>query len=373
MVNERVIWSKKMVDSVMERYPKLYESKKYNGKWSYDYGVVLKGVEKVWKKTGEQKYFDFIKSNMDYFINDEGNIKMYDKEKYNIDYINNGKILLFLYDETNEERYKLAADRLRAQLENHPRTSEGAFWHKEIYPYQIWLDGLYMGSPFYLEYKQMFEDGDPSDIVNQFMICDKHTRDEKTQLRHHAWDEKKIQPWSDPETGLSKHYWSRSIGWYLMALIDVIEMLSEDSENRTKLEWIFKDTLEGVIRFQDETGTWYQIINQGERKPNYLEASGSSMFLYALAKGERLGILTEEKWKTAIDKAFNGIIEEFVLLTKENWVNLNMCNEVSGLGGDDQRDGSFAYYMSEPIIMNDFKAVGAFIQGMHEYERVRFN
>lgn len=373
MVNETVIWSQKMVDSVMERYPKLYELKQYHGKWSYDYGVVLKGIEKVWKQTGDQKYFDFIKTNMDYFIDAEGNIKMYDKKKYNIDYINNGKVLLFLYEETKEERYKLAADRLREQLAEHPRTSEGAFWHKEIYPYQIWLDGLYMGSPFYLEYKQMFEDGDASDITKQFVLADKYTRNEETQLRHHAWDEKKVQPWGDPETGLSRHYWSRSIGWYLMGLIDVLEMLPEDHEDREKLEWIFTDTLEGVVRLQDESGTWYQIIDQGDRKPNYLESSGSSMFLYALAKGERLGILKDDKWASAADKAFDGILEEFVLLTKEGWVNLNKCCEVSGLGGDDERDGSFAYYMSEPIIMNDFKAVGAFIQAMYEYENVRNN
>lgn len=156
-----------------------------------------------------------------------------------------------------------------------------------------------------------------------------------------------------------------------MGLIDVLEMLPEDHEDREKLEWIFSDTLEGVVRLQDKTGTWYQIIDQGDRKPNYLESSGSSMFLYALAKGERLGILTDDKWRFAADKAFHGILEEFVLLTKEGWVNLNKCCEVAGLGGDDQRDGSFAYYMSEPIIMNDFKAVGAFIQAMVEYELVR--
>lgn len=365
-----IVWSQKMADSIIERYPKLYVSKQYNEKWSYDYGVVLKGFEKVWKQTGDQKYFDFIKSNMDFFIDKAGSIRNYSKEKFNIDFINNGKILLFLYKETKDERYKKAADMLRDQLQNHPRTSEGAFWHKQIYPYQIWLDGLYMGSPFYLEYIQSFENGDISDVIKQFELCDKHTRSESTKLRHHAWDEKKVQPWCNPETGLSEHYWSRSLGWYLMALIDVIEMLPEDSEGREKLVWIFTDTLEGVVNFQDESGTWYQIIDQGERKPNYLESSGSSMFLYALAKGKRLGLLTEDKWDASTNRAFDGIIEEFVLITKEGWVNLNMCCEVAGLGGDEERDGSFAYYMSEPIIMNDFKAVGAFIQAMNEYERV---
>ncbi|GAA0356500.1 glycoside hydrolase family 88 protein [Alkalibacterium iburiense] len=370
METETKIWSREMADTVLERYPKLYTLKQYHGKWSYDYGVVLKGIEKVWRETGEQKYFDFIQSNMDFFIDEDGSIKNYSKDKFNIDYINNGKVLLFLFKETKDERYKKAADKLRDQLKDHPRTSEGAFWHKQIYPYQIWLDGLYMGSPFYLEYIQSFEDGDISDVIKQFILCDKHTRSDSTQLRHHAWDEKKVQPWCDKDTGLSRHYWSRSLGWYLMALIDVLEKMPEDHTDREKLEWIFRDTLEGVLNYQDESGTWYQIIDQGHRKPNFLEASGSSMFLYALAKGKRLRILPEEHWNNPMHKAFNGIIEEFVLLTKEGWVNLNMCCEVAGLGGDEDRDGSFAYYMSEPIIMNDFKAVGAFIQAMNEYERI---
>ncbi|MCC5895967.1 MAG: glycoside hydrolase family 88 protein [Alkalibacterium sp.] len=370
MANETVKWSVKMADTLLERYPKMYDLKPYKETWSYDYGVVLKGIEKVFKQTGDTKYLNYIQSTMDFFVSEDGDIKNYQKDKFNIDFINNGKILLFLYKETSLEKYKKAADRLRDQLNDHPRTSEGAFWHKKIYPYQIWLDGLYMGSPFYLEYIQLFEDGDISDVIKQFELCDAHTRSESTQLRHHAWDEKLIQPWCDSETGLSRHYWSRSLGWYVMALIDVIELIDTNHKDRDKLIWMFKDTLEGVVRLQDDSGTWYQIIDQGERRPNYLESSGSNMFLYALAKGIRMGILTGTKWSEAMDKAHEGIINEFVLVTKEDWVNLNKCCEVAGLGGDDQRDGSFAYYMSEPIIMNDFKAVGAFVQAMSEYERV---
>ncbi|MEC6747980.1 glycoside hydrolase family 88 protein [Marinilactibacillus sp. XAAS-LB27] len=370
MLKETISWSTEMADTVIERYPELYALRPYRGKWSYDYGVVLKGLEKVYKETNEQKYFDYIQKTMDYFIGEDGSIKDYEKEKFNIDFINNGKVLLFLYKETKQEKYKKAAERLRDQLADHPRTSEGAFWHKKIYPYQIWLDGLYMSSPFYLEYIKMFEDQDYSDVIKQFELCDEHTRSAVTQLRHHAWDEKAVQPWCDPETGLSRHYWSRSLGWYLMALADVIELLDEDSEDKEKLIWIFRDTLEGVIRYQDQSGTWYQIIDKGGRKPNYLESSGSCMFLYALAKGRRLGLLEEEKWFHSMEKAYEGILDEFVLTTKEGWLNLNKCCEVAGLGGADQRDGSFAYYMSEAVIMNDFKAVGAFIQAMNEYEKV---
>ncbi|WP_208559867.1 glycoside hydrolase family 88/105 protein [Marinilactibacillus kalidii] len=371
MLKETIRWSVEMADTIISRYPEMYNLKPYQGKWSYDYGVVLKGVESVYKETHKQKYLDYIKKSMDFFITEEGSIKHYDKEKFNIDFINNGKILLFLYKETKQEKYKKAAARLRDQLADQPRTSEGTFWHKKIYPYQIWLDGLYMGAPFYLEYIQLFEGGNYTDVIRQFEICDQHTRSSENQLRHHAWDEKAVQPWCDPKTGLSRHYWSRSLGWYLMALADVIELLKENNNDRDKLIAIFRDTLEGVIRYQDTSGTWYQIINQGGRKPNYLESSGSSMFLYALAKGRRLGLLEESRWTESMDRAYEGIIDEFVLTTKEGWLNLNKCCEVAGLGGKEHRDGSFAYYMSEPIITNDFKAVGAFIQAMSEYEKVK--
>lgn len=360
----------KMVNTVMERYPILADKKEYHGKWAYDIGVVLKGIESLYKITKDNKYFEYIQTNMDYFIQEDGSINRYNKGDYNIDYINNGKLLFFLYEKTKENRYLKALELLRSQLETHPRTTDNVFWHKQIYANQIWLDGLYMGAPFYLEFTQKFEEGQNiEDVVHQYLRTFKHTYDTKTHLLHHAYDEKKQEFWCDTQTGLSKNYWARSIGWYVMGLIDVIEMLPQEDSRRIKLEEIFIQVMQGVCEYQDESGTWYQIINMPHEKCNYLESSASSMFAYGLAKGRRLNVL-DDTFKEACDKAYHGLYNEFILETKEGWYNLNKVCSVAGLGGKDLRDGSYAYYMSEPIVTNDLKGVGAYIQANVEYEGV---
>lgn len=362
-------WAIKLADSIITRTPKLYETKGFEGKWSYDHGVILKGFQALWERTGKSEYFQYIQDNMDYFIQEDGSIHGYHLEDYNIDHINNGKLLFMLYQNTGLEKYKVAASLLRKQLVTHPRTSEGAFWHKKIYPYQIWLDGLYMGAPFYLEYILNFEDGKGiDDVTKQFILCEKHTKDAETGLLFHAWDEQKVQPWCNSQTGCSPNFWGRSLGWYVMALVDVLEILPESHQDYKELVRILEDTLSAVKKYQDDkSGVWYQVINQAERKGNYLEASASSMITYAIAKGIRLGLLNDT-WKTTLDTAFEGLITEFVLETKEGWVNLNKNCMVAGLGGATQRDGSFTYYISEPIICNDPKGVGAFLQACVEYE-----
>lgn len=364
-------WGTHMADSIMERTPQLYTGKEYHTKWSYDYGVVLKGFLLLWKQTGEQKYFDFIKSNLDFFIGEDGSIKNYHKDEYNIDHINNGKLLFALYEETGEEKYKIAADQIRDQIRSHPRTSEGAFWHKKIYPYQIWLDGLYMGAPFYLEYLMKYEQGDNlDDVTKQFIICEQHTKDEATGLLYHAWDEKKVQPWCNPETGLSPNFWARSLGWYVMALVDVLELLPKEHADYEKLAAILSRTLTAVRNYQDAaSGVWYQVINEGAKTGNYLEASASSMIVYAIAKGIRLGVL-DISWHESLEKGFKGLIKEFIMETGKGWLNLTKNCQVAGLGGPDGRDGTFAYYISEPIVANDQKGLGAFLQACGEYEYI---
>ncbi|MDO7905539.1 glycoside hydrolase family 88 protein [Paenibacillus sp. JX-17] len=363
-------WAVKTAESIMERTPRLYEDLGYNGKWSYDYGVVLKGFESLWRQTGNPSYLEFIRSNMDHFINDDGSITGYRADEYNIDHINTGKLLFVLHRETGEAKYRAAADRLRAQLKDHPRTSEGAFWHKQIYPYQIWLDGLYMGAPFYLEFLLSYEpEGDLSDVTRQFILCEQHTRDPETGLLFHAWDEKKVQPWCHPESGLSENFWGRSLGWFVMALVDVLELLPREHVDYDTLSGILKRTLTALERVQDQgSGVWYQVLNQPQAKGNYLEASASSMIVYALAKGIKLGLLERSRWKASLDRGFNGLITEFVLMTKNGWVNLNKVCQVAGLGGQDRRDGTFAYYISEPIVTNDQKGLGAFLKACAAYE-----
>nr|WP_040677249.1 glycoside hydrolase family 88 protein [Paenibacillus sanguinis] len=361
-----------MAESVMERTPKLYEDKGYGGKWSYDYGVVLKGFASLWQQTGDPRYFRYIQENMDHFIGENGRIRGYRKDEYNIDHINNGKLLFLLHRETGEQKYRLAADQLRDQLRTHPRTSEGAFWHKQIYPYQIWLDGLYMGAPFYLEYLLEYEkEQGLEDVTKQFLLCERHTRDDKSGLFYHAWDEKRVQPWCDPQTGLSQNFWGRSLGWLVMALADVLELLPETQPDYGELKRMFNELLVALRKVQDpDSGVWYQVLNMGERKGNYLEASASSMIVYALAKGQRLGLL-EGSWGNVLDHAFSGLIAEFVLETKKGWLNLNKNCQVAGLGGADQRDGTYAYYLSEPIIVNDQKGLGAFLLACAEVEALR--
>ncbi|MBD7968549.1 glycoside hydrolase family 88/105 protein [Paenibacillus gallinarum] len=371
LIQSECEWATKVAASIMERTPKLYEGEGYNGKWSYDYGVILKGFAKLWQITGEAQYFQYIRDNMDHFIQDDGTIRGYRQEEYNIDHINNGKLLFVLYNETGEEKYKKAAALLRDQLRSHPRTSEGAFWHKQVYPHQIWLDGLYMGSPFYLEYLLNFEqDGDIGDVTRQFILCERHTKDEQTGLLFHAWDEKREQPWADRVTGLSPNFWGRSLGWYVMALVDVLELLPANHQDRGELTRILNDTLDALREVQDpDSGVWYQVVNEGSRKGNYLEASASSMIVYAIAKGLRLNLLSSE-WLNVLDQAYAGLIAEFILETKEGWVNLNKNCQVAGLGGNSRRDGTYAYYISEPIITNDQKGLGAFLQATTEYENL---
>ncbi|MFP3885798.1 glycoside hydrolase family 88 protein [Priestia filamentosa] len=356
-------WAAKTSDSVMKRRPEI------NTKWEYEDGVVLQGMELVFNKTGDRKYLEYMIKSMDLFVDENGNIPKYSSNEFNIDHINNGKVLLALYEHTEDERYKKAADLLRSQLINHPRTSEGAFWHKEIYPYQIWLDGLYMGSVFYARYiKEFGEEAEFEDVMKQFILSYKHTRDEETGLLHHAWDEKREQPWCDKEKGLSKHYWARSIGWYVMAIVDVLDYIPESYEGRDVLLNMLEETVEAMMNYQDkETGVWYQIVNQPERKGNYLESSGSAMMLYAIAKGVRKNYLSQD-WFEKAEHIYKGIIDEFILTTKDGLVNVNKICQVAGLGGKDKRDGSFAYYISEPIVTNDHKGVGPFILASAEME-----
>lgn len=362
-------WGVRMADSIMERTPRLYEDNGYHGKWSYDYGVILKGFELLWRQTGQVKYYQYIKDNMDYFIEEDGSVKGYRLSEHNIDHLNNGKILFVLHKETGLAKYKMAADLLRKQITTHPRTSEGAFWHKNVYPYQIWLDGLYMGSPFYLEYLLEYEGGKGlDDVTRQFILCERHTKDAETGLLFHAWDEKRVQPWCDPETGLSPNFWGRSLGWYVMALVDVLGMLPKEHADYEILARILTDTLTALRQVQDaDAGVWYQVVNMGGRKGNYLEASASSMITYAMAKGIRIGVL-DDSWFETLDRAYQGLIAEFVLETKNGWVNLNKNCQVAGLGGEDRRDGTYAYYISEPIVTNDQKGLGAFLLACGEYE-----
>ena len=339
-------------------------------KWSYDMGVVLKGFEGRWMNTGDVRWFNAIQSKIDWFVQPDGSIKNYEKEEYNIDHVNNGKLVLLLYRVTGKEKYKKAADHLRDQLRTHPRTKQGGFWHKKIYTNQMWLDGLYMGAPFYAEYAMLFhEDSAFNDVANQFIWMEKNARDPKSGLLYHAWDESKEQQWANKTTGTSPLFWSRAMGWYADALVDALDYFPVNHPKRKALIDILNRLVNAIEKTQDKTtGLWYdiQLYNGPGKEKNYFEASASSQFVYAVAKGVRKGYLPAAKIAIA-KKGYDGLVKQFI--KEENGqTNLHGTVKVSGLGGKPYRDGSFEYYMSEPVIVNDPKGIGAFLLASNEME-----
>ncbi|SFC27869.1 unsaturated rhamnogalacturonyl hydrolase [Parapedobacter composti] len=365
-------YSEQLAETAVKLWPDSFSLGKPGtpAKWSYDLGVILKGMEAVWKASGDARWFDYIQKQMDHYVQEDGRIKAYKREDYNIDFINNGKLLLLLYQVTGKTKYYKAAALLRDQLRTHPRTSEGGFWHKKIYPHQMWLDGLYMGQPFYAEYAKVF--GEPEafdDITNQFVLMERHSRDDKTGLLYHGWDESREQAWADKVTGRSPNFWGRSLGWYGMALVDAIEHFPEGHPGVDSLAGILQRLAKAVVAFQDKrSGVWYDVVDMAHRPENYLEASASCMLVYMLAKGVRLGYLPDSYLKPA-RKGYRGILRTFISKRDDGGINLEGTVMVSGLGGTGRyRDGSFEYYMSEPVIQNDPKGMGAFIKCAAEME-----
>ncbi len=337
-------------------------------KWSYDQGVILKGVEGAWKLTGKGAYFNYIQHSMDFYVREDGSIYDYKPDEYNIDHINNGKMLLLLYRVTGKEKYKKAVDLLRSQLKTHPRINEGGFWHKKIYPNQMWLDGLYMGQPFYAEYAATFHDDKAfDDITRQFVLMEQHARDNKTGLLFHAWDASKEQLWANKTTGKSPHVWARAMGWYGMAMVDVLDHFPMNHPGRDSIIKILNRYAIAVLANQDKTtSVWYDILDMPKTPKNYIEASASSMFVYTLLKGIRKGYLPST-YVAAAKKGYVGLLSNFIKI-ENGQTNLHGTVSVSGLGGKPYRDGSFDYYMSEPVVVNDAKGMGAFIQASVEME-----
>ena len=368
-----VTYSTWMADSEITRNPEGW-TLDFNEKpkWEYTHGLMMTSMEKLYEATGEEKYLDYIKNFAGFMIEEDGTIKTYKQSDYNIDRVQGGRFLIGLYEETGEERYRTAIEELRQQMRDHPRTSEGGFWHKKIYPYQMWLDGLYMGSTFLARYADAFEEPQLfDDIANQFHLMDKYAYTPENGLYHHAWDESKEQRWADPETGLSTNYWGRSIGWFSMAVVDVLDYFPQDHPKREKLIDIAQKIAAGIVKYQDEeTGTWYQVVDQGTREGNYLEASATSMYAYFLLKGVEKGYL-DPKYKNAGIKAYEGILEEFIRKDENGGISLTRVNGVAGLGGNPYRDGSYEYYINEIIRDNDPKGVGPFILASLQYESLQ--
>jgi len=360
----------KMADSEIKQFPEPWFVD-YNTKpvWNYTQGLVAQAMIRLWKVNGNETYYNYAKAYADKFIDANGNIAGFKPEEYNIDCANSGKFLFDIYEKTKDKRYLKAINHLRDQLKTQPRTSEGGFWHKLRYPHQMWLDGLYMGAPFLAQYASNLHEPDIyDDVVNQFVIIHKHTFNPSAGLNYHGWDESKQQKWADAKTGCSPNFWGRSMGWYAMALVDVLDYIPAGNPGRIKILEILNQVVTGIKKCQDpKTGLWYQVLDQGGREGNYLEATASSMFTYALLKSTRLGYI-DKSYKTLADKAYNGILENLIRKNKNGTISLTKCCSVAGLGGVPYRDGSYQYYVNEPVRDNDPKGVGPFLMASLEYE-----
>ena len=366
-------WAQKMAETLMSDYEKLWQIEdRDNPKWTYTHGLVSLAYLKLWKKTGDIRYYKYAKGYVDALIDENGLIKGYEIDKYNIDKINSGKILFAFYKETGDVRYKTAMDTLRKQLKDQPRTESGGFWHKKRYPHQMWLDGLYMGAPFYAQYG--LENNEPenfNDISYQILLIEEKTRDEKTGLLYHGWDESKQQKWSDPVTGCSPNFWGRAMGWYSMALVDVLDFIPEDHEKRNEIIAVIQRLAEAIVKVQhEETGLWYQVLDQGEREGNFLEGSVSSMFSYSLLKAVKKGYIDKSYLENAF-KAYEGIINNLIETGEEGKITITPVCAVAGLGGNPYRDGSYEYYINERKRDNDPKATGPFIMAGMLYDKLK--
>jgi len=355
-----VSWAVQFADAVMTRHDSLIH---YNGnkpKYEYDLAFLGSAIDKL--GTTDKKYSDYMKSYIDYFVQPDGTINGHKLSDYNIDRVRPGVNMLELYERTGEEKYKKTIETLVNQMETQPKTNSGGFWHKKIYPYQMWLDGLYMASPFLARYASDFNQPLWFDEVGfQLQEVYKETLDTKTGLVYHAWDESREQRWCNPETGQSNHFWSRATGWYMMALVDVLDYLPQNHESRPALIEILNNLSAALLKVQDEkTGLWYQVLDMGGREGNYLEASGSAMFIYTFAKGAKMGYL-DKKYLDIANKSFDSMVVNMVKTDDDGLPVLTNTCGACGLGGNPYREADYNYYVTEKKVENDQKGVAPFI------------
>lgn len=356
-----------MIEKYFNNYINNFDPAK---KWTYEAACVLLGAIQLYEATNKPLYLDFAKEYIDTCLDSEGNIiGGYKLEDFNLDNIKMGSVLLYLYEKLKEDKYHKAIEILLYQLKDQPRTESNNFWHKKIYPNQVWLDGLYMAMPFYVAYETKYHGKENYlDIFGQYQNVRKNLFDKDKRLYYHAFDESRQAPWANKETGLSQNFWLRAMGWYLVSLIDVLDEISiEIYEQYNGYKVLFKEAIAGILQYQDkESKLFYQVIDRPEADGNYLETSGSAMIAYAILKGCRLGILQEEKYRSIGEGILNSIIENRLVKKDEGHQLTGIC-EVAGLGPGKERDGSLAYYFSEPIVSDDPKGVGAFIMAYAQY------
>lgn len=358
--------AERIAQSEMQHNPELWMADFLTKpKWDYTQGLIAKAMLETYLATGDTTYLAYVEAFADYFIQEDGSILTYDLTKYNLDRVNGGNFLYLLDSIDSQPRYQAAIRLLRSQLATQPRTTEGGFWHKQIYPSQMWLDGLYMAEPFYAHYALWDSTAEADaifdDVVLQFSVVDKHTLNPATGLNYHGWDESHAQAWADSLTGCSPHTWGRAEGWYVMAICDVLDYLPENHAGRSQLIAILNRVCTALLRYQDPaTGMWYQVPDLPEAEGNYTESTCSAMFCYALAKGARMGYLPAE-YRSIAARAFDGLWRSAVVENEDGTLSLTRCCAVAGLGGTPYRSGTYDYYIHEKIRNNDPKGIGPLI------------
>ena len=372
-VDKNQPWSVRMVQSEMVRCPESWQLDFQPAlKWDYCHGLELQAMLDVYDRYGDERIYNYALAYADTMLHDDGPIVKYKRSDFSLDRINSGKFIFRIYDQTKNEKYRKALDLMRSQLDDHPRNEDGGFWHKKIYPNQVWLDGIYMGAPFYAEYAyRNSRVNDYADVINQFLMAARHTYDPQTDLFKHACDVSRKERWSNPETGQSLHSWGRAMGWYAMAFVDALDFIPKHEAKRDSMLMVFNQLCGMIKRTQEpKSGLWYQVLDKSGAPGNYLESSCSVMFVYALFKGVRMGYIDKSYLDVAI-KGYNSILKEFIEVDKDGLVTITKACAVAGLGGKVYRSGDYDYYINEMIRPNDAKAVGPFIMASLEWERLQ--
>jgi unsaturated rhamnogalacturonyl hydrolase len=367
---QQLPWSQRVANATIQNWPMgRFVAPDAKWAWNYELGILLNGMDAAWYNMADGAYYQYVKQAIDQLVEPDGSIPTYDPAANSLDNIALGRQLLMLYRVTQNAKYYKAAALLRKQLAGQPRTASGGFWHKQIYPNQMWLDGLYMAEPFYAEYASVFQEPqDFVDITKQFSLIEEHARSQQAGLLYHGWDESRKEAWADKDTGTSSIFWARGMGWYMMALVDTLPYFPKDDPNRDRLLAILNRTAAAVARYQSkQTGLWYQVLDKPGAQGNYFESSAACMFTYALQKGVRLGYLPEHYSENSA-RGWHGILSHFVQSDSSGSVTITGTVKMIGLGGASYHDGTYRDYVGSPVVSNDPKGVGAFLLASTEME-----